>query len=257
MTAQIEFRVMELLCSRLCHDLISPVMAINNGMELLAEDSGGMADDIRDQLTMSAGAAAAKLQFYRIAYGLGGQNAAPVGLGEAGRLTRGLVEDGKIVVDWPENGEASSAELSREMTKLLLNLVLLGIEALPRGGTVKVRVQSSGAPGVVVEALGENAGLKEESEVAMSADVDWVKSELISVTAVAISWSAWRRSDWISVATVRMRSASRFAWLPTSVCIATSSGAVAMPWSRAASSAISADSELSEPSVPNRSCIRP
>ena len=172
MTAQIEFRVMELLCSRLCHDLISPVMAINNGMELMAEDSGNMADDIRELLTMSAGAAAAKLQFYRIAYGIGGQSAAPVGLAEAGRLTRGLVEDGKINVDWPENGEASSVELNREATKLLLNLVLLGIEALPRGGTVKVRVQTAGAAEIVVLALGDNAGLKEESAVAMSADAD-------------------------------------------------------------------------------------
>ncbi len=172
MTAQIEFRVMELLCSRLCHDLISPVMAINNGMELMAEDSGNMADDIRELLTMSAGAAAAKLQFYRIAYGLGGQSAAPVGLAEAGRLTRGLVEDGKINVDWPENGEASSVELTREATKLLLNLVLLGIEALPRGGTVKVRVQTAGAAEIVVLALGDNAGLKEESAVAMSADAN-------------------------------------------------------------------------------------
>ncbi len=172
MTAQIEFRVMELLCSRLCHDLISPVMAINNGMELMAEDSGNMADDIRELLTMSAGAAASKLQFYRIAYGLGGQSAAPVGLAEAGRLTRGLVEDGKIDVDWPKNGEASSVELTREATKLLLNLVLLGIEALPRGGTVKVRVQTSGAPEIAVVASGDNAGLKEESAVAMSADAD-------------------------------------------------------------------------------------
>ena len=172
MSAQIEFRVMELLCSRLCHDLISPVMAINNGMELMAEDSGNMADDIRDLLTMSAGSAAAKLQFYRIAYGLGGQNAAPVGLAEAGRLTRGLVEDGKITIEWPENGEASSVELTREATKLLMNLVLLGIEALPRGGTVKVRVQSSGSPEIVVQAIGDNVGLKEESAIAMSADAD-------------------------------------------------------------------------------------
>ncbi len=172
MTAQIEFRVMELLCSRLCHDLISPVMAINNGMELLAEDSGTMADDIRDLLTMSAGAAAAKLQFYRIAYGLGGQNAAPVGLAEAGRLTRGLVEDGKIAIDWPPNGAASAAELTREATKLLLNLVLLGIEALPRGGTVKVAVPSPGSREIVVVVSGENAGLKPESAVAMSPEVD-------------------------------------------------------------------------------------
>ncbi len=172
MTAQIEFRVLELLCSRLCHDLISPVMAISNGMELMAEDSGNMADDIRDLLTMSAGSAAAKLQFYRIAYGLGGQNAAPVGLAEAGRLARGLVEDGKITIDWPANGEASSAELARESTKMLLNLVLLGIEALPRGGTVKVRIEPNGAPEIVVLVSGEGAGLREESEIAMSAEVD-------------------------------------------------------------------------------------
>lgn len=172
MTAQIEFQVMELLCSRLCHDLISPVMAINNGMELMAEDSGAMAEDIRDLLTMSAGAAAAKLQFYRIAYGMGGESAAPVGLAEAGRLARGLVEDGKIAVDWPENGAAPTIELSREATKILLNLVLLGIEALPRGGTVKVRVHQSGTPEIVVEASGEHAGLREESAVAMSPEVD-------------------------------------------------------------------------------------
>jgi len=75
-------------------------------------------------------------------------------------LARGLVEDGKIAIDWPENGEAASAELTREATKLLLNLVLLGIEALPRGGTVKVQVQSSGKPEIVVLALGDNVGLK-------------------------------------------------------------------------------------------------
>ena len=82
------------------------------------------------------------------------------------------MEDGKIAVEWPENGEASSVELTREATKLLLNLVLLGVEALPRGGTVKVQVQSSGAPELVVHASGDNVGLKEESAAAMSADVD-------------------------------------------------------------------------------------
>ncbi len=192
MSTQIEFRVMELLCSRLCHDLISPVMAINNGMELMAEDSGAMADDIRDLLTMSAGAAAAKLQFYRIAYGLGGESAAPVGLAEAGRLARGLVEDGKIAVDWPENGAAPSAELSREATKLLLNLVLLGIEALPRGGTVKVRVRQAGAPELVVEASGENAGLKEESAVAMSPEVDLEALDARSVQGYFVNTLAKR-----------------------------------------------------------------
>ena len=54
MPHMIDIRVLELLCSRLCHDLISPVTAINNGMELLADDSGDMFDDVRDLLTSSA-----------------------------------------------------------------------------------------------------------------------------------------------------------------------------------------------------------
>ena len=73
MSSTIEFCVLELLCSRLCHDLICPVMAVNNGMELMAVDPGDMSDDIRDLLTTAAETAAARLQFYRIAYGLGGR----------------------------------------------------------------------------------------------------------------------------------------------------------------------------------------
>jgi hypothetical protein len=80
MKTKIELRVLELLCSRLCHNLISLVMAVNNGIELLADDEGEMSSDIRELLTLSAGSAAARLQYYRIAYGLGGQNAAPIGL---------------------------------------------------------------------------------------------------------------------------------------------------------------------------------
>ena len=117
MDSKIELRVLELLCSRLCHDLISPVKAVNNGIELLADHADDMSADIRDLLTLSAGTAAARLQFYRIAYGLGGQNAAPVGLPEAGRLAQGLLEDGKIELDWPANA-APDAELNREAVEL-------------------------------------------------------------------------------------------------------------------------------------------
>lgn len=168
MESKIELRVLELLCSRLCHDLISPVMAVNNGMELMEDDSGDMSDDIRDLLAVSAAAAASRLQYYRIAYGLGGQNAAPVGLPEAGRLTRGLIEEGKIELDWP-NGDTDASGLSREAMKLLLNLVLLGIESLPRGGRLRVEVAPSG---FAVAAEGEGAQLREESAAAMSGAAD-------------------------------------------------------------------------------------
>ena len=168
MTTQIDLRVLELLCSRLCHDLISPVMAVNNGIELLADEEGGMSTDIHDLLTLSAGAAAARLQFYRVAYGLGGQNAAPVGLPEAGRLTRGLLEDEKIELDWPDDA-ATATELSREAMKILLNLVMVGIESLPRGGIIKLILNGSD---ITVSAQGVGAALREESAAAMSADPD-------------------------------------------------------------------------------------
>ncbi len=168
MDTKVELRVLELLCSRLCHDLISPVMAVNNGMELMEDDPGGMSDDIRDLLTVSAGAAAARLQYYRIAYGLGGQNAAPVGLPEAGRLARGLIEEGKVELVWP-GGDTDAAGLSREAMKMLLNLVLLGMESLPRGGRLEVEAAPSG---VTVAVEGEGAQLREENAAAMSAEAD-------------------------------------------------------------------------------------
>ena len=146
MESQIELRVLELLCSRLCHDLISQVSAINNGMELLAAGDDGMAQEIHALLATSAGAASAKLQFYRLAYGLGGQAAAP--------------------------------DLSREETKLLLNMVLLGLEGLPRGGTLTVGSTATvgdTAPGdrrLVVSGTGKGAGLKPESTEALAIGTD-------------------------------------------------------------------------------------
>ena len=136
MESKIELRVLELLCSRLCHDLISPVMAVNNGMELMEDDSGDMSDDIRDLLAVSAAAAASRLQYYRIAYGLGGQNAAPVGLPEAGRLTRGLIEEGKEVVAIGGTGRGADTVLiiRSAASKRFLDLAVLEIVAKPRVG---------------------------------------------------------------------------------------------------------------------------
>ncbi len=72
MAYMIDFRVLELLCSRICHDLISPVTAINNGMELLDDDPGDMLDDIRDLLMNSASEVPENSSTSRLAYGMGG-----------------------------------------------------------------------------------------------------------------------------------------------------------------------------------------
>ncbi|MPY70404.1 MAG: histidine phosphotransferase [Alphaproteobacteria bacterium] len=161
---QIPVRVAELLCSRLCHDLISPVAALNNGMELLAEDPADMIGDVADLLAFSAGQASARLQFYRVAYGLGGGEAAALSLPDAARLVRGMAEPGKLELDWPaEPGES----IGRDATKLVLNLAALGIEALPRGGRLRVEITRGELLTLSVTGEGVGAGLREEVAAAL------------------------------------------------------------------------------------------
>lgn len=161
---QIPVRVAELLCSRLCHDLISPVAAFNNGMELLADDPVDMIGDVAELLTFSAGQASARLQFYRVAYGLGGDQAATLSLPDAARLVRGLAEPGKLELDWPaEPGET----IGRDATKLALNLAALALEALPRGGRLSVGISRGDPLTVSMAGKGTGAGLREEVAAAL------------------------------------------------------------------------------------------
>lgn len=164
----IPVRVAELLCSRLCHDLISPVSALNNGMELLAEDPAEMIADVAGLLTLSAGQASKRLQFYRMAYGLGAGQAA-LSMAEAARLVRGLAEDGKHVVDWPSNPGDS---IGRGPTRLVLNMAALGLEALPRGGRVTVAAAPGARVALTVTAEGAGASLRDEVAGALSAQAD-------------------------------------------------------------------------------------
>ena len=190
MSPTIDFRVAELMFSRLCHDLISPVTAINNGMELMADEPGEVDEDIRGLLTMSAGIASAKLQFYRIAYGLGGQSAQPIGFSEAGRLAQNIADEGKIQLDWPDDGSTTGNDLTREQTKLPLNLVVLGFETLPRGGVVKVSVNQHSATELVIRASGAGARLKEESATAILPDPDFDALTARSVQGYFVSYLA-------------------------------------------------------------------
>ncbi len=159
---QLSLRVVELLNSRLCHDLISPVGAVKSGLELLSEFSDDPGGEAMALITSSADSASRKLQFFRMAFGAAGA-AQAMPHGEAVDLCSAMVVTKRTQLDWPE----ASAPTTAAAMKLALNLVLLAAEALPRGGVLQVSLgdgSDSGAMEVVAEA--GDAKLAEEVRAA-------------------------------------------------------------------------------------------
>src|SRR3954463_9112858 len=124
-----------LLCSRLCHDLMSPVGALNNGIELLADEQDpDMREKCLELLSDSARATANKLKFFRLAFGAGGGFADEIDTREAEAALEGLFGDGKVELGWVVEDE----KLPKGAIRLLLNLALLAGDALVRGGRLDV-----------------------------------------------------------------------------------------------------------------------
>lgn len=126
-----------LVTSRVCHDVISPVGAIVNGLEVLEEDKdGSMQEFAMDLIRKSARQASARLQFARLAFGAAGSAGAAIDLADAESVSKGMFVDDKISLSW----SAPRALMPKNRVKLLLNLVVLAAGAIPRGGTVHVEV---------------------------------------------------------------------------------------------------------------------
>ena len=121
-----------LLCSRVCHDIISPVGAINNGLELL--DEGGADEDAMKLIRASARNASARLQFARIAFGAAGSAGMQIDTGDAEAVATAYVRNEKPELEW----SGPRALLPKNKVKLLLNLLLVAIGAVPRGGKITV-----------------------------------------------------------------------------------------------------------------------
>jgi histidine phosphotransferase ChpT len=124
-----------LLCSRVCHDLISPVGAIVNGLEVL--DDNPKPEDREfalDLIRKSAKTASARLQFCRLAFGAAGSAGAQIDLGDAQTMARGHIEDGKITITW----NLPRLLLPKNRVKLLLNMLIIAQQTIPRGGTFTI-----------------------------------------------------------------------------------------------------------------------
>jgi histidine phosphotransferase ChpT len=144
-----------LLCSRVCHDLISPVGAIMNGLEVMEEDKDEeMSRFAMDLIKKSARTASAKLQFCRLAFGAAGSAGAQIDTGDAEKVTRGLMEDDKTKLAW----NLPRVLMAKNRVKLLLNMMLLAAQAIPRGGQLTIDPIGEGdSAGFRVSATGPNA----------------------------------------------------------------------------------------------------
>lgn len=187
MSVQIELGVAQLLCSRLCHDLIGPLGAVNAGLELMEDQSlgGGVAGEAMDLLKNSARQAASRLAFYRMAFGSGSGGGGATPLEEARILTVDLLADRKVDLDWPENIVLPpNASISPTGAKLLLNLVLLALEMVPRTGVIQVRFASlPEGVGAALTATGPGARIKDEIRTAMEPGAERVALSAHNVQA--------------------------------------------------------------------------
>ncbi|MFN3891520.1 MAG: histidine phosphotransferase ChpT [Beijerinckiaceae bacterium] len=130
-----------LLCSRVCHDVISPVGAIVNGLEVLEEEKDAeMRAIATDLIKKSARTASAKLQFCRLAFGSAGSAGAFIDTGDAEQVARNLLSDDRTRLEW----NAPRALMPKNKVKLILNMCLIAAAAIPRGGLLKVDVAGEG-----------------------------------------------------------------------------------------------------------------
>src|SRR5256714_15376206 len=148
-----------LLCSRVCHDLISPVGAIVNGLEGL--DGNPKPEDREfalDLIRKSARTASARLQFCRLAFGAAGSSGAQIDLGDAQNMAKGHIEDGKITLSW----NLPRLLLPKNRVKLLLNMLIIAQQTIPRGGTLTIDPIGGGeSMGFPVTAAGLNAPVQQ------------------------------------------------------------------------------------------------
>jgi histidine phosphotransferase ChpT len=124
-----------LLCSRVCHDLISPTGAIVNGLEVLEESKDEETKTFAlNLIKKSARSASARLQFCRLAFGAAGSAGAQIDLGDAENVARGFIEDDKVKLGW----NLPRLLMPKNRVKLLLNMLVVAGQAIPRGGLLTV-----------------------------------------------------------------------------------------------------------------------
>lgn len=163
--------MIESLTARICHDLVGPVGAIANGVELLADDPAKPDPEVIQLIASSARSASQRLQYFRTSFGSGNALSTTRALSDARALALTLNEAGKVTVEFPAPDTDVEAAAGRQVAKILLNLLLVAHECLPRGGGIRVRTTlGADALQMTIEAEGVQARLADENRAALTSD---------------------------------------------------------------------------------------
>lgn len=166
---QIDMRVMELLASKLCHDLVSPVGAINNGVELIEDIGGSVVAEAMKLIGDSGATAARRLRLYRMAYGRAGSET-NISVRDARQVAEQYLMDTKISLVWPDTVPSVELAEHRGFLKIALNLIVLAQESLAYGGAITL-CEGAGAGGCRFEIVGRNASLSLKLQEALDGSV--------------------------------------------------------------------------------------
>lgn len=169
MTASIDPKIFEFLASRICHDLVSPVAAVNNGCELIEELGEDAGPEAMDLVASSAQQAASKLQVFRLAYGAGGSET-HVSPADVKTAYARMISHEKVDLEWDLNN-FQLEELKRGQCKILLNILMLSKECMPRGGTISVEL-SEDKKDIIVRGQGDDAKISDVALAALDGSID-------------------------------------------------------------------------------------
>lgn len=165
-----DIRVIEFLASRMCHDLISPIGAVHNGIEFLQEMEVEDIDDAVGLIAHSSSQASARLQLFRLVYGAGVKTTALEVKDIYNVMDAYIKGDDKVTQGWSPDDELMDTTPSTGFCKMLLSGMLIAYESLPKGGVIKVEKGTDGD--VLIHATGDDAAPREGMDKGLSGDLD-------------------------------------------------------------------------------------
>jgi histidine phosphotransferase ChpT len=171
-----------LVASRICHDMVEPMSAIIQGLEMIKDGDGKADPDALSLLDHGVGKAWAKLEFFRFAMA-GAMAEGDSELEEGRAVALKLYSVLKPELVW----SAPAVAMPRPAVRVIVNLLLIANECLPRGGKVEISASKQNQGGeIVVTATGPRAKLKEATAMALRGEGDELTGHTIQPTLTGL-----------------------------------------------------------------------